>query len=125
MHSGNKPVIRSLYRSLLALLGFILSPLSWWNDLFVNVPLAYALSYPFSLINPSFFLPAFVIAYWVSNLVGFLLIHYSVRGLSQSQKKTGAPGRMIVITLFYTLLIVILVWLNWLPAPNELARHLQ
>jgi hypothetical protein len=24
----------------LALVGYMLSPLSWWNDLFVNVPLA-------------------------------------------------------------------------------------
>lgn len=119
----DKPGNRPLYRTLLGLLGFILSPLSWWNDLFVNVPLAYALSYPFSLLDPIFFLPVFVMAYWLSNLVGLLLIHYSIQGVGGSQKKTGAYGRMIVITLFYTSLIVILVWLDWLPAPTELARH--
>ena len=125
MATGDKPVNRPLYRILLGLLGFILSPLSWWNDLFVNVPLSYALSYPFSLIDPIFFLPVFVVAYWISNLVGFLLLHYSVQGISGLQKKTGAYGRMIVITLIYTLLIITLVWKDWLPAPTELARHIQ
>ena len=34
---------RKAYGGLLGFIGFLLSPLSWWNDLFVNVPLAVAL----------------------------------------------------------------------------------
>jgi len=31
---------RKVTGGILGLVGFMLSPLSWWNDLFVNVPLA-------------------------------------------------------------------------------------
>jgi membrane protein implicated in regulation of membrane protease activity len=31
---------RKVTGGVLAFAGFMLSPLSWWNDLFVNVPLA-------------------------------------------------------------------------------------
>jgi len=39
---GKKRVIlRVLLRGTLGVAGFILSPLSWWNDVIVNFPLAY------------------------------------------------------------------------------------
>ena len=34
------PVKRKIYGGFLSVLGFMLSPLSWWNDAFVNLPLA-------------------------------------------------------------------------------------
>lgn len=34
----------------LAFIGFMLSPLSWWNDLFVNVPLALGFAWLVSLV---------------------------------------------------------------------------
>jgi len=58
------------YDAVVFALGFILSPLSWWNDLVVNVPLAYILSYPFTILDQSFFLSAFILAYWFTNLLG-------------------------------------------------------
>ena len=46
----------------------MLSPLSWWNDLFVNVPLALA----FAWIVSFFYKPAFeicvIVGYWLSNI---------------------------------------------------------
>jgi len=37
----NMNVPRWLTGGVLTTLGFIRSPLSWWNDLFVNLPIAY------------------------------------------------------------------------------------
>ncbi len=39
------------YVGIVAVIGYLLSPLSWWNDLFVNVPLAYLFALPFSLLH--------------------------------------------------------------------------
>ena len=46
-----------LINIILVTAGFILSPLSWWNDLLVNIPLAYLFSLPFSILDESLFLP--------------------------------------------------------------------
>ena len=61
-----------LFNVLLVTSGFILSPLTWWNDLVVNIPLAYLFSIPFTLLHDNLFLPSFVIGYWFTNLLGFI-----------------------------------------------------
>ena len=42
---------------------FLLSPLSWWNDLFVNVPLALAFAWVVSWFWPTAFTASFVLGY--------------------------------------------------------------
>lgn len=32
-------------RSLSATVGYLLSPFSWWNDLYINFPIAYGMAY--------------------------------------------------------------------------------
>ena len=60
---------------MVAFIGYMLSPLSWWNDLFVNVPLALV----FAWIVSAFYKPAFtgslVLGYWLTNVLGFILLH--------------------------------------------------
>jgi hypothetical protein len=111
---------RRLFDSTLATVGYILSPLSWWNDLIVNVPLSYAFSYPFTLLDKRLFVPAFIVGYWLSNLLGFLLLHRGVSGLFNKQKPSMSVRKSIVVAMVYTLIIVLLVWLGWIPAPVEL-----
>ena len=60
---------------ILATIGFILSPLSWWNDLFVNIPIAYVFGFLFGLISKSLFLPFMIIGYWITNILGVILMH--------------------------------------------------
>jgi hypothetical protein len=69
----------------LATLGFLLSPLSWWNDVLLNLPLAYAFGFLFSLLSEKLFLPTMVVGYWLTNILGFILMH---RGLIRFFLKT-------------------------------------
>ena len=34
---------RKIKGGVVAMIGFLLSPLSWWNDAFVNIPIAYGI----------------------------------------------------------------------------------
>jgi hypothetical protein len=99
--------------------GYILSPLSWWNDLLVNVPLAYIFSYPFSLISEQLFLPTFIIGYWITNLVGILLLHWGGSELIYRDRKTIGIKQSILISIIYTIVIVIFVLFGWLEAPDK------
>jgi hypothetical protein len=67
-------VVHRVSGGILATVGFILSPLSWWNDLLVNVPLAYAFATVVGLFARDLFVPALLVGYWLTNVVGFVLL---------------------------------------------------
>ncbi|HEV2211302.1 MAG TPA: hypothetical protein VG167_21265 [Verrucomicrobiae bacterium] len=96
----------------LVFVGYMLSPLSWWNDLFVNVPLALAFAWVVSLFYPRAFGFLVVVGYWLTNVLGFILMHKGAQQvLSQEPQKYSRRAllRDIAISLAYTLLIVALV----------------
>lgn len=105
--------------ALLAAAGFILSPLSWWNDLLVNVPLAYLFAAPFAQLNEALFLPAFVLGYWLSNLLGLVLLHLGAGGAVRPNRPVDLR-RDLLISVGYTVLIIALVAGGHLPSPVAL-----
>ena len=58
----------------LAFIGYMLSPLSWWNDLFVNWPLALACAWVISWFYKPAFTASLILAYWLTNVLGFVLM---------------------------------------------------
>ena len=106
---------RKVSGGVLAVIGFMLSPLSWWNDLFVNVPLALA----FAWIVSFFYRPAFeacvVVGYWLSNVLGFVLMHKGAQKLISKEKRRYSRRdllRDLGISLLYTALILALLQLG-------------
>ena len=116
---------RRLLDIFLAVTGYILSPLTWWNDLLINIPLAYALSWPFSLIRASLFLPAFIVSYWLTNLCGLWLMYYAARDLRHQPVTWTTLRNSVLISVAYTLLIVALVVAGWIESPAVLFEHYQ
>ncbi len=78
---------RKIKNVILIIAGYILSPLSWWNDIFVNIPLAYVFALPFGFISRNLFLPAMVVGYWITNIVGLVLMHHGVVNLFFEKKE--------------------------------------
>jgi hypothetical protein len=106
---------RKVTGGVLAVVGFMLSPLSWWNDLFVNVPLALV----FAWVVSWFYRPAFeaclIVGYWLTNVVGFVLMHKGAQKmLTEKERKYSSRDlcRDVGISLAYTGLIVVLVKLG-------------
>lgn len=90
-------------------LGWMLSPFTFWNDAFVNIPLSYIMaSLTLHLIHANFL--ALVLAYyWISNGVGALLMWYS--GKKLIEKGRGAFKELInlsIVIIAYSLLLVLL-----------------
>lgn len=110
---------RKLTGSLIAVVGFMLSPLSWWNDAFVNLPLAlvfaWVVSAPFAGDHKAkAFHIAVIVGYWLTNVLGFVLLH---KGASQVVERDAPPPRHnlrrdILISIAYTLFIVMLIKLG-------------
>jgi len=105
---------RRFHGSVLAFIGFILSPLSWWNDLFVNVPLAVGFAWVVSLFYKPAFAASVVLGYWLTNVLGFVLLHKGTQKLFAQPKPYNRRELVkdILISLLYTLLVVVLVRLK-------------
>jgi hypothetical protein len=113
--------------SLLAFIGFLLSPLSWWNDLFVNVPLAAAFAWMVSYFHPPAFEASLIVGYWLTNVAGLVLLHKGAK-----QVNAAVPviyngrelAKDVIVSLIYTGVIVGLIKLNFLaPLPQILGGH--
>jgi hypothetical protein len=116
---------RKVTGGFLAFVGYMLSPLSWWNDAFVNVPLALV----FAWIVSAFYKPAFgiswVIGYWLTNVAGFMLMHKGAQKMLTEQEKKyswRSLARDLSVSLLYTALIVGLVKFGIL---KPIASYLQ
>jgi hypothetical protein len=119
------PWKRKTTGGVLALIGYMLSPLSWWNDLFVNVPLAYAFASLLSLFYKPAFASSFVLGYWITNVLGLMLMHKGgEKILSDTDRKyrLGHLLRDVGISLAYTALIVALVKLGVLKPAESYFR---
>jgi len=106
---------RKITGGALAAVGYMLSPLSWWNDAFVNLPLALV----FAWVVSAFYRPAFeaslVVGYWLTNVLGFVLMQKGAQTmLADGGRKYSRRDliRDVGISLVYTGLIVVLLKLG-------------
>jgi hypothetical protein len=103
---------RKISGSVLAVVGYMLSPLSWWNDAFVNLPLAVAFAWVIGIFYKPAFAPSVVLGYWLTNILGFILLHKGAEQvLTEKSKKYSWRDflRDFSISLLYTALIVVLI----------------
>jgi hypothetical protein len=103
-------------------LGYLLSPLSWWNDLFFNLPIAYGFGYLCSLFSKDLLIPCAIAGYWLSNVLGILLMQAGVVDIVHNQpqernfKKELLTG--LASSTAYTLIILALMHFKILEAPS-------
>ena len=95
----------------MAFIGYLLSPLSWWNDAFVNLPLAWVFASLVSLASHRLFAPAMIVGYWLTNVIGLLLMARGTAGVVTGNAP-HSRRRQLLLSLAaatgYTLLILLL-----------------
>ncbi len=103
---------RKISGGILATIGFLLSPLSWWNDAFVNIPLALLFAWLVSCIYKPAFVASLIIGYWLTNVIGLVLMHKGARQMLSKEPSAGTRRELvtdITVSLIYTIVIVVLV----------------
>jgi hypothetical protein len=108
--------------------GYLLSPLCWWNDLVINLPLALGFGYLASRPWPDALVPMTGVGYWLTNVVGFVLMQQgAVTALQkdeQGSKRQSLRNGLITSTV-YTVAIVALIQLHILEMPDFLNGDLM
>lgn len=106
----------------MVVLGYLLSPLSWWNDLIFNLPVAYGVGYLGNLLFPGHLLVFTIAGYWLSNVAGILLMQFGLVEVWQDApqernfKKDLLTG--VASSTVYTLIIFALVHFHVLEMPD-------
>ena len=80
--------------------------------MFVNVPLALVFAWIVSAFYKPAFSPALVIGYWLTNVLGFVLLHKGAQQMISGQNQKYSRRELlkdVIISLLYTLLIVALI----------------
>src|SRR5665647_2193910 len=93
---------------IIAFVGFLLSPLSWWNDIFINIPLAYFFAYAigrllnfFMEINKPLFIALAILGYWLTNILGMLIMSHGLRNMLQEELRERKWVGDLAISLVY------------------------
>jgi hypothetical protein len=117
-----KTLLQKLRGGFFLVIGYLLSPLCWWNDLVFNLPIAYVFGYVCSLFSPKLLMPSVIIGYWLSNIIGILLMQAGAIDMLQKQnqernlKKELLTG--LVSSTAYTFLIVVLIQFKVIDTPS-------
>jgi hypothetical protein len=118
---------RKVTGGILAFVGYMLSPLSWWNDLFVNVPLALVFAWIVSFFYKPVFEASLIVGYWLTNVLGFVLLQKGGEKMFSKEERPysrRALLRDVGISLAYTGLIVLLLRLKVLkPFENYFEKR--
>jgi hypothetical protein len=122
-------ILQKIKGGVLLTVGYLLSPLCWWNDLVINLPIAYGFGYVISLWNHEWFFPAAIAGYWLSNLVGIVLMQMGAKDMLQSTVKKRSFKQEVfsgvMTSTAYTVVIVALVYFHVLDLSAILPIEVQ
>ena len=115
--------VKKLRGSVLLGVGYMLSPLSWWNDVFFNLPIALVVGYAIGWLHQGWFFPGAIAGYWLSNVVGMVMLQFGATDIWW-ETEPRRPRRDLLIgfssSTLYTLVIMALVYCHILEIPDFL-----
>lgn len=124
-----KSITQKIKGGMFLAVGYLLSPLCWWNDLIINLPIAYGFGYVVSLWQADWFFPAAIAGYWLSNLVGIVLMQMGAKDVLQNTVKKRSLKQEIfsgmLTSTAYTFAIVALVYFHVLDLNTILPIEVQ
>ncbi|MGD1047789.1 MAG: hypothetical protein ABR899_03415 [Candidatus Krumholzibacteriaceae bacterium] len=108
--------------SIIVTVGYMLSPLSWWNDWFVNIPIAYVVGLLAGLVSPRAFSAGVIAGYWATNIAGLVLLHkgsVDVLALARGRTARAVLAMNLVVSIVYTGIILLLMHVGVLRLPKK------
>ena len=89
--------------------GWILSPFTFWNDAFVNIPVSYICASLFVRLVHSNFLLTTLVFYWLSNILGISMMYLSGKSIFKDRKSIVREVVVFLITIVvYSLILIVL-----------------
>ena len=93
---------------ILFIIGWLLSPLTWWNDAFVNVPLAYVLADFSDNFLPGDFTVYLLVYYWLTNIIGVIMLAIGAWDIFVKEFSKEKWLSWIVAIIVYSIILAVL-----------------
>lgn len=114
--------MKSLINKSVFFIGWLLSPLTFWNDIFVNIPISYLVASFLARFTHINFGVLVVACYWVSNIVGLVMMYISGKNIAHQGKGMAREIFGIVAAIvIYSVALLLLTWagiINPLQTPT-------
>lgn len=117
-------LLKKLRGSVMVGVGYMLSPLSWWNDLFFNLPIALVFGYAVAWVKADWFFAGTIVGYWLSNVVGILMMQFGAMDMFLTEEKRNLKRDLFIGlggSTLYTLVVSLLVYFHILQVPDFIA----
>lgn len=99
-----RPINRILF-----FIGWILSPFTFWNDAFINIPIAYFLA---NLVVRFFgdlnFFFLVLVFYWLSNILGVFIMYSSGKALAKAGGLIREIAVFFITVILYSAILMLL-----------------
>jgi len=89
--------------------GWLLSPLTTWNDVLINIPLAYIMARVVKAVLPLDMAVLTVIFYWVTNIAGLGMMYFGARRIAAESKIPRKSLLAILIPMIVYSVIIIII----------------
>jgi hypothetical protein len=89
-------------------IGWLLSPFTWWNDGFVNLPLAYVLATCYHYVFQGNFIAGLLVSYWLTNVIGLLMIYFGARDLFIKEFTKEKRVSWVLTVVVYSIVVTVL-----------------
>lgn len=92
---------------MLFFIGWLLSPFTWWNDAFINIPISYILANIIFYITHLPFSLLLVGSYLFTNILGLVFMFFgAVPLVSVPNNKTKTVTAAVIAVVVYSALII-------------------
>ena len=101
--------MRNFFYRLVFFMGWVLSPFTFWNDAFVNIPISYLCASLVIRLAPVKFLLLVLIFYWLSNGLGLVMMYISGKHIVEAGKgrREGISKLILTVIIYSTVLILL------------------
>ncbi|MFH0764110.1 MAG: hypothetical protein V1927_03825 [Candidatus Omnitrophota bacterium] len=101
--------MRPVLNKLIFFIGWLLSPFTFWNDAFINIPISYLCANLFIRLFPSDFLLTVLIFYWMSNLIGIFMMYVCGKNILKGGENLILElAKLLCAITLYSLMLLIL-----------------
>lgn len=101
--------MKKIRETLLFFIGWLLSPFTWWNDAFVNMPLSYLFANIVYCLTHLPFTYLVIGCYWLTNVLGLFFMYSSGRHLIlASRNRIRATVFLLVFLIIYSSIMLYL-----------------
>lgn len=98
---------------LLFFIGWILSPLTFWNDAFVNIPIAYLAANLLAGFIQVRFVMLVLICYWASNALGLIIMYMAGKGIMAEGEGIVKEALKLIVTIaIYSAALLVLHYMG-------------